>query len=72
MFFCCIVAFSVGKVGGIVRRFSVFSMFNILVKLNEWMPLKICFVLTFQDSARLKKAELSFKDQEKHCACMCN
>ena len=28
MFFCCIVAFSVGKVGGIVRRFSVFSMLS--------------------------------------------
>ena len=28
MFFCCVVAFSVGKVGGIVRRFSVFSMLS--------------------------------------------
>ena len=28
MFSCCIIAFSVGKVGGIVRRFSVFSMLS--------------------------------------------
>ena len=57
--FCCIVAFSVGKAGGIVRRFSVFSMLSWISWMSGFLSCRNAVKNLLYFNIRLSKTQES-------------